>query len=103
LCAVLGGGSASEVLAGALHDDCRALLMGSRSFGKGLIQAVYGLVSHCPLHVVSPVYQKTKHLMGSRSSGKKAHAGRLRTGELFHSYTNVLQHSQCSRLVNWVI
>lgn len=35
--------SASEVLAGALHDNCRAVLMGDKSFGKGLIQAVYGL------------------------------------------------------------
>jgi carboxyl-terminal processing protease len=35
--------SASEVLAGSLHDNCRAVLMGERSFGKGLIQAVYGL------------------------------------------------------------
>ena len=35
--------SASEVLAGSLHDNCRAVTMGSKSFGKGLIQAVYGL------------------------------------------------------------
>lgn len=35
--------SASEVLAGSLHDNCRAILMGEKSFGKGLIQAVYGL------------------------------------------------------------
>lgn len=35
--------SASEVFAGSLHDNCRAVLMGDRSFGKGLIQAVYGL------------------------------------------------------------
>jgi len=38
-----GSASASEVLSGALHDNCRAALVGSRSFGKGLIQAVYGL------------------------------------------------------------
>ena len=37
--------SASEVLAGSLHDNCRAVLMGEKSFGKGLIQAVYGLKS----------------------------------------------------------
>jgi carboxyl-terminal processing protease len=35
--------SASEVLAGSLHDNCRAITMGDKSFGKGLIQAVYGL------------------------------------------------------------
>ncbi|CAB9502702.1 CtpA-like serine protease [Seminavis robusta] len=35
--------SASEVFAGALHDNCRAAIMGDKSFGKGLIQAVYGL------------------------------------------------------------
>jgi len=35
--------SAAEVFAGALHDQCRATIMGTHSFGKGLIQAVYGL------------------------------------------------------------
>eukprot|EP00527_Entomoneis_sp_CCMP2396_P005496 CAMPEP_0198143278 /NCGR_PEP_ID=MMETSP1443-20131203/6259_1 /TAXON_ID=186043 /ORGANISM="Entomoneis sp., Strain CCMP2396" /LENGTH=402 /DNA_ID=CAMNT_0043806495 /DNA_START=381 /DNA_END=1589 /DNA_ORIENTATION=- len=38
-----GSASASEVLAGSLHDNCRAVIMGDKSFGKGLIQAVYGL------------------------------------------------------------
>jgi carboxyl-terminal processing protease len=35
--------SASEVLAASLRDNCRATIMGQQSFGKGLIQAVYGL------------------------------------------------------------
>lgn len=38
-----GSASASEVLAGSLHDNCKAVIMGEKSFGKGLIQAVYGL------------------------------------------------------------
>ncbi len=38
-----GSASASEVLAGALRDDCRALLVGRKSYGKGIIQGVFGL------------------------------------------------------------
>jgi carboxyl-terminal processing protease len=38
-----GTASAAEVLAGALHDRKRAVLMGSRTFGKGSIQSVVSL------------------------------------------------------------
>jgi carboxyl-terminal processing protease len=35
--------SASEILAGALQDNCRGVLVGKQTYGKGLIQSVYEL------------------------------------------------------------
>ena len=38
-----GTASASEILAGALQDSGRSLLMGNQTFGKGLIQTLTNL------------------------------------------------------------
>lgn len=46
-----------KVLAGALQDDCRAVLRGERTFGKGLVQAVYGLTDGSGLILTVAQYE----------------------------------------------
>jgi carboxyl-terminal processing protease len=43
--------SASEIIAGALKDNHRALLLGTRSFGKGLVQQIKTLSDGSALHI----------------------------------------------------
>lgn len=52
-----GTASASEILAGALQDDGRSELLGSRTFGKGLIQTLIPLGDGSGLAVTVARYQ----------------------------------------------
>jgi carboxyl-terminal processing protease len=56
--------SASEVLSGALVDNKRAITVGSRTFGKGLVQSVHSLPSG---HGQLKVTEQTYHLPSGRS------------------------------------
>ncbi|HZJ85192.1 MAG TPA: S41 family peptidase [Syntrophomonadaceae bacterium] len=48
--------SASEILAGALQDNKRALLVGEKTFGKGLVQTVYPLKDGGALKLTTSKY-----------------------------------------------
>lgn len=52
-----GTASASEILSGALQDNKRAQLVGTRTFGKGLIQQIYTLSDGSGLAVSIAKYQ----------------------------------------------
>jgi carboxyl-terminal processing protease len=56
-----GTASASEVLSGALHDNGRAKLVGTRTFGKGLVQSLFALEDGSGLAVTIAHYETPNH------------------------------------------
>ncbi|MGB6013855.1 MAG: S41 family peptidase, partial [Nodosilinea sp.] len=56
-----GTASASEILAGALQDNGRANLVGSTTFGKGLIQSLFDLSDGAGLAVTVAKYETPAH------------------------------------------
>lgn len=51
-----GSASASEILSGALQDNHRAALVGTKTFGKGLVQSVRSLGDDCGMAVTIARY-----------------------------------------------
>ena len=51
-----GSASASEIVAGALQDHGRAIIMGTRSFGKGSVQTIIPLAGHGAIRLTTAHY-----------------------------------------------
>jgi len=56
-----GSASASEVVSGALQDSGRAVLVGTRTYGKGLIQSLFTLEDQSGLAVTIGRYETPNH------------------------------------------
>lgn len=88
-----------QVLAGALQDDCRAVLRGERTFGKGLVQAVYGLAGGEGLILTVAQYETPRgtyiHVRRNDSGRRWGGWGRWGGGG------GVRQHLLCSPLLSF--
>ncbi|MBU6410904.1 MAG: carboxyl-terminal protease, partial [Verrucomicrobia bacterium] len=57
----LGSASASEIVTGCLHDLHRAVIVGQRTFGKGLVQSLFPLRDGSALKLTTAKYYTPSH------------------------------------------
>jgi carboxyl-terminal processing protease len=97
--------SASEVLAGALQDWCRATIIGRRTFGKGLVQEQYPLNDGSALRLTTARYYTPlgRSIQRSYDKGKKVYMDdlweRYNSGEFF-SQDSVRRHQNGKKFFN---
>jgi carboxyl-terminal processing protease len=92
--------SASEVLAGALQDWCRATIIGRRTFGKGLVQEQYSLSDGSAIRLTVARYYTPlgRSIQRSYEKGKKVYMDelwdRFSNGQLLSADSNKVHNGK---------
>ncbi len=94
-----GSASASEILAGAVQDCDRGVIIGRRTFGKGLVQEQYELSDGSALRLTTARYYTPsgrsvqRSFAGGREAYDDDYRNRFKTGELSSASADTLVHA----------